>query len=271
MSASAKSPPPNLLTISNTKLACCLAWLGFHWQPRLIIDTNRDNEPQWRFHFWGPTLRPEFSGIDLEQTIRAWESGGMEKSDPMHPLSVTMSAMHNYDRLLEAIHGGVEIRLKAAAGGRLTRYHRGPELEGMKLRLRVPCTDLALVAAMGLVGVPVLAIDGPKGAKRFHLAEMGYVIQDATGSDRAYRADDLMMRSPTLEWPHRLAMEDREPMHPLVLGYGALAARAEMKRYLQRMQPDLKIREGGMTALIHCNYTGRVMDRITDRFGVAPI
>lgn len=271
MSAPAKKPSPNLLTIGNTKLACCIAWLGFQWQPRLVIDVQRDNREVWQFHFWGRSQRPEFADLNLEEITVQWESGKLEKQQPMHPLCVMMAAQHNYDRLLTMMHGGDEMRLRSVAGGRMTRYHPGPELEAMKLRLRVPCEDLALAAAAGLAGVPVLAIDGPPGRRRFWLAEMGYSLKNAEGADVVYHIDDLARRAPTREWPRRLALEDRDPMHPVVIGYGALEARAEMKRILEATKPDLKHRDGEMVALVHCNYTGRVMDRITDRFGIAPI
>jgi hypothetical protein len=270
MSASNQRPPPNLLTLSNTKLAACFARLGFSWQAKLTIDVARNNREEWKFHFWGKSQLPEFAHLDLEHCIRAWESQALVRSDPMHPLCIMMAAHHNYDRMLDMIHGA-EMRLRSAAGGCMTRYHPGPELEAMKARPRVPCHDLALAAAAGLAGVPVLGIDGAQGARRFWLAEMGYVLKDAKGAEVVYRADDILRRSPTPQWPHRLAWQDRDPMHMIVLGYAALDARAQMKSYLMRLKPDLKHRDGEMIALVSSDFTGRVMDRITARFGVAPI
>lgn len=260
----------NTLAVSNTKLAACMAALGFPSDCDPAEDVSTSKKVR-EFMFKARSVRPEFAHLSV-QIARWHQSGVLEKREPMHPLCVMMRAMHNYDRMID-IHKGVVMNLRSTPDERMTVYRRcsQPDPRSNFSAQRVEVTDMALAAALAGVGIPVLAFDGPEGARRYWVPQNGYAVRDEKGQVHLEDAAALIRRAPTSQDPRRLALEVTSPMHPVVLAYDALNARAVLKKLLNRRAPLLHVKASGLQALITANHTGRVIDQLTERFGCPPI
>lgn len=261
---------PNCVAITNTKLAACMAALGFPWKVEPIHHAS-SGQLVTQFMFGGPSVRPQFARY-AASIARQHEAGALQKQDSAHPLCIMMRAQHNYDRLLDA-HKGTPMRLKSEAGGRITAYYPGPENivfsdPGME---KVETEDLALAAALGLVGLPVIRITGTSPLHRYILPRVGYVVLRPDGSQGLEDAQELMARAPTAKDPLRLAIELRDPLHPVTLGYDALHARVKLKTLLGKTTPLLLLQDGNLQALVTMDATGRVMKRAEEHFKSPPI
>lgn len=279
MSQPRHSTPANQLSVSNTKLAACLAALGFQCDCKPLMDVATEKTVR-EFRFTGlhdSQRRPQFAHLKIT-CAKHWTDGTLEASEPMHPLCVMMRAMHNYDRMLD-MHRGLVMNLRATAlidpakpdqGGRMTIYKRAAQLD--------PRThfspeifhseDLQLVAALAGLGIPVLSFSGQDGARVYTLPRHGYTLTRADGTHYLEDAPQLCRRSPTAADPRRLALEDTDPLHPLVLAYDALEARSVLKKLLQRRAPNLHLQDDNLHAIITGNTTGRVMDILKARYGI---
>ena len=273
------STPANQLSVSNTKLAACLAALGFQSNCKPLMDVATEKTVR-EFRFTGVhdrERRPQFASLSIT-CAKHWTDGTLEQIEPMHPLCVMMRAMHNYDRLLD-MHRDVVMNLRSAAlldpqhpekGGRMTVYKRGSQpdprsnFSAETLRL----DDLQLVAALAGVGIPVLSLEGAEGSRIYTVPRYGYALAREDGTHCLVDAMELSLRAPTPQDPRRLALEDTDPLHPVVLAYDALTARSVLKKLLQRRRPNLHIQDGGMSAILTSQHTGRVMDILSQRYGL---
>lgn len=261
---------PNAVAVSNTKLAACMAALGFPWKVE-PIQHGGSGRLITQFMFSGCSVRPQFARYDAA-IARQHDSGALQQREPMHPLCVMMRAQRNYDRLLDA-QKGTPIRLKSTAGGQMTGYAPGPEnqmFQDPKLEL-VETDDLALAAALGGVGLPVIRIEGAAPRRRYILPRVGYVTLRADGTQKLEDARVLAARAPTAQDPLRLAIEVADALHPVTLSYDALHARAILKSLLGKTTPLLLLQDGGLQALVSMNASGRVMDRATAHFKAPPV
>jgi hypothetical protein len=267
----------NAVQISNTKLAACLVALGFPPELDWLHDVPEKGEGKTvcEFRFRSGSIRPEFARLS-PSAAADWQSGALETADPMHPLCVMMRAQHNYDRLLEMQRGETMnlrstamIRIGEQDLPRMTIYRPGSQLDPARNFSAefVPEDDLALAAALGGVGLPVRSVDGSAGSRRYWLPRHGYIIHDDKGKPLVSDAVPLLQRAPTPADPRRLALEDTAPLHPVVLAYDALNARAALMKLLDQRSPKLHIRHGRFEILVTADHTGRVMDEIATRIG----
>lgn len=261
--------PANAVSISNTKLAASLAALGFPCDCKPLHDVTSGKNVR-EFLFQARSIRPGYTHLHIS-IAKAWETGSLPASDPMHPLCVMMRAQHNYDRIID-MHKGAIMNLRSVAAGRMTEYRRGPALDPDSQFIgRVPCDDLALAAALGGVGIPVRDFDGPEGSRRYWLPRHGYGIQKADGQMILEDAGQLIRRSPTEADPLRLALELTDAAHPVVLGYDALHSRIVLRDLLLGRDPFLHIRSGRHHVILSADHTGRAMDQVTARIGAPPV
>lgn len=263
----------NAVCVKNTQLAASLAALGFPCDCKPLVDVDTEKTAR-EFLFQSRSLRPEFAHLSI-QIAKQWSDGTLARSDPMHPLCVMMHAQHNYNRILDMHHGAI-MNLRGTAGGRLTIYRRDTQLDPLTKfavkdqsghDIRLECPDLALAAALGLVGLPVLDFDGNEGSRRYWLPRHGYTILTAEGQRRLEDAAQLARRAPTAADERRLALEVTDPLHPVCLGYDALVSRAALKKLLETRDPFLHIRSGGNEVIVSAAHTGRVMDEVAQRIG----
>lgn len=256
--------------VSNTKLAASMLALGFPFTAELVQPSRSGAKLHTQFLFKGLSLRPEYAALQVTCALQ-WESGDLDKKEPMHPLCIMMRAHENYDRLLDWQNQGIPHSLRSVAGNQMHVYRRGTvqSFPGGQL----PLDDLALVAALGGVGIPVIQITGSPGMHLYTVPQFGYA---RTGLDGGLIEEDAMRladRAPTPADPLRLQIEDTDPTHPVVLMYDALHCRALLKKALSTTTPLLLIQEEGSTlqALITMNASGRVMRRVDQHFKSPPI
>lgn len=270
---------PGSLAVTNTKLAACFAALGFNYSVTSVQPEN-GGPLRVQFLFSGRSSRPEFAQTVMIGHGRAFLDGKLEKIQPMHPLCVMMRGQNNYDRLTDAGRGAA-IRLVGVAGGCMTSYQHGPLDQDFLVDdlATVPVDDLALAAALGGVGLPLVALEGPQGSHRYHIARFGYAIEgDATSPHESLRmprqedASHLVRRLPTAADPLRLALEVTHPTHPVCLIYDALFQRAKLKRMLENATPLLMMQgTGKLQALVSMNATGRIMEKATAHLKAPPV
>jgi hypothetical protein len=266
----------NCVAINNTKLVASLDSLGFHsdCSPAENITTGKTVR---EFMVKPRSFDPVFAGLDIS-IARAWEASTL---DAMHPLSVAMRAQHNYDRIIDMHHGAVmNLRstalldpLKPERGGQATLYKRAtqPDPRSHFSAETFTLTNLALVAALAAVGIPVLSFEGVEGQRRYTLPRFGYALARADGTTYLEQGDNALFAvQPTSTDPWALAIAEIDPRHPVAIGYNAIRSRIRLRELLRKKAPHLHIQEAGLQALVTANHTGRVADQLAKRFG-APV
>lgn len=108
------------------------------------------------------------------------KSGKLEAKDPAHEALTALRAMHNREARLDFLNKGVFMRLVQVPRTMLWQYVPGdtglPGRAGAKELIET--ADGKLVDALALVGVPLLAIDGPRGDHRYFLPRYGHPRPD---------------------------------------------------------------------------------------------
>lgn len=276
---------PRTLQITDTRVAACFRALGFKYRSSVTIH-ERTNKAHTQFLFELQSLR--FPDLQAQSLHARWISGELRAKEPMHLLCVMMAAQHNYDRLLVLQKESKPQRLVEVpdSGGRLMQYQAGPE--SMAMEHLMPLDDLRLSASLGVLGIPVLAIQGNEQRRHLYmLAPMGHAVRLDDGRWHQHKTAPLIVRAPTLQDPLRLRLEDTQPLHPLCIAYDALYNRSELKKELERKDGmSLMIDEathrltgdGSKTevlsakqALISINAPGFVMDQVTAHMKAPPI
>lgn len=102
-------------------------------------------------------------------------NGKLEAKDPSHEALTALRAMHNRERLLDFQNKGVFIRLAPVPNTALWQYVPGdsglPGQQGTKELIET--SDMKMVCALALVGVPLLSMDGRPGHHRYFLPRYG--------------------------------------------------------------------------------------------------
>jgi hypothetical protein len=261
---------PVVVSVSNSKLASSLLALGFAFTAELVQSDKPGAALHTQFLFRGKSQRPEYQHISLT-CVGLWESGTLDKTEPMHPLCIMMRADENYDRLQDWQQKGIQHSLRAVADNQMLIYRRGP-LRDFQVE-HFPLTDFALAACLGGVGIPVTKIEGEPGSRVYTLPRFGYARARPDGSLMLEDGLELIRRAPTATDPLRLRLEDTDPTHPVVRMYDKLNCRALLREKLLTTTPLLLIQEEGTTrqALITMNSAGRVMKRVDNHFKSPPI
>lgn len=286
-----QSPVPSAVSpftqvVTDLKLAACYRGLGFPYEADGVIHATT-GKLRVQFRFQLASLR--FPTLNLSDLHPRWLSGELSVKDPMHVLCVMMAAQHNYDMLIKAEKEQCSLRLvkHPQAGEHLMIYETGQESPALTLGQHFhEVADQRLAAALGLVGLPVIRIDSNGVRHIFTLPNYGHPVLTGTGEMHAYDLRTLVLRAPTKDDPLRLALEDTQPLHPVVIGYDALYNRTELKRELSAMkaqrlidQPGQRLHGGGFVgerlavkqALVDVNAPGYVMDHVTRHMGSPPI
>lgn len=279
--ATQEAAKANAVACSNTKLVACMDSLGFpsDCQPAQNITSGKTVR---EFMIQPRSLDPVFAHLRVD-IARRYETGELEATEPMHPLCVAMCGQHNYDRLQDMQKQGAVMNLRTTAlidplkpekGGRMTKYKRcsQPDPRSHFSPETVERSNLMLVAALGGIGIPVLSYDGPEGDRRYVLPRFGYALHREDGT--AYLEDaasPMFELAPTPQDPWSLAICGIDPLHPVSLVYNALRSRVKLRELLGRKAPRLHIQSGTLQAMLTAKFTGRVMEQLTERFGVPPL
>lgn len=275
---------PRTQIVTDLKLAACYRGLGFRYEADSVLH-GRSGKLRVQFRFQLTSLR--FPTLDLSVIHRQWLSGELASKDPMHVLGVMMTAQHNYDMLIKAQKEQCSLRLVECAGGMLMKYEVGTEQASiLQSGMSINEPDMRLAAAVALVGLPVLRMPHNGKQHTFDLPIVAHPVRLSTGQWHLHDVRPLIQRAPTKDDPLRLALEDQQPLHPVVFAYDALFNRTELKRELSSAQahrlidaPGQRLTGHGLTgerlavkqALVDLNPPGYVMDHVTAHFGSPPI
>lgn len=264
----------NAVTVTQTQLAASLWSLGFPFKGDLVQPDRPNQRLHTQFIFWGPSVRPEFAHLNLAQIINDWEEGKLDREEPLHPLAIRMRAQHNYNAVLKMIHESRSYRLCSVGGGRLFVYREGQETASMMGSKSLGLTDLPLIAALGLIGLPVVKVVGSPGHSHFYLPLKGYQRLLPTGERVQEDLKEITCLAPTAAEPFRLRLEDIDPLHPLIQGVEALNFRIDLKKRLESRAPArlMEDPEGGpRQAMLSINASGRVMAEVGKHFRAPPV
>lgn len=211
-----------------------------------------------RFHLALTSLDRAYDTSKIRAHFR---SGKLEDRTPDHPFLTGMRSLQNRRTLHDTLKTGARYQLVKVPRTELWQYvPGGPGLPGTHGLLDViETTDLRIVAALGVIGIPLLAITGSAPHHRFYLPRYG-----------APRADSI----PPMDGVHLLAswrrnMEEIPWEHPF-----AQAARTQHNhaRLLHAIQQDtemvllIKPRSGWKSALIAADATPAAFDKVKHHF-----
>lgn len=252
-------------------LAAGLGMLGFPIRVEVVVDDpeRRSGQELRQFHI-GPLSAT--TGLERGVLVRAFMSGELEREDPLHPLLQVVRARACYGAILDAQNRGRRIRLVGTPGSYASVYTDGQELPRLVVQEEcIETDDLALAAALGTVGIPVIRITG-SGRHVYTLPNRGHLLRRWPDDEAVpmvqHVAALLARRQPGSKYELALAAED--PLHPLVSAYHGLDACAQLKRALAHAPRAVMLRPPGTcrTALVGLNAEGRVMDRVMRHFKV---
>ena len=189
--------------------------------------------------------------------------------DPHHVMSVCTRAHRNYDALLRWQKEGDQQRLHSVGDLSAYRYQAGsPPPANGSLRY---IDHLQLAAALAEIGFQVHNILGGDRARTYGLPLLGLPMIDSAGHSLRYHLFTVERLAPTQDDPRRLALEESQPMHPLVIAYNALRCRALLKKQIDTAHAKLLIEDSGRQALINLNATGHTMDHVAAHFKAPPV
>lgn len=256
---------PNTTTVSDHRLGAALAFLGF---PCSWTATVHESTRQKHIQFFFERQSIRFTGLpDLDTLLTQWRADSLPVH---HVLSVAMRAHRNYDAVLRWQKTGDTQLLRSVADARAWAYADGP-LPLYDAQTVRQCDHLVLAAALAEIGFQIFRITGADRAHTYWLSAIGHRMHDSAGQFLAYDLATVTRLAPTADDPRRLALEDPQPMHPLVISYNTLRCRALIKKQIDAECARLLIEEDVRQALIHTNASGRVMDHVAAHFKAPPV
>jgi hypothetical protein len=197
------------------------------------------------------------NGIYRTKKIKdRYEKGELQRDEPGHHLLDGLAGMHNRERILDATEKGKFIRLAKVENVDRTVYVDSdsgfPGITGQQAVFRTG--DLKLVAALGRVGVPILAVEGPQGSRRYLLPMQWECFgkpTDVGAFVKAYREKTL---------------KDLE--HPFFYALGGLQARERLLDALRDEVELVLIRKPGSSksAFISPEINGKGLDKMRNFF-----
>lgn len=236
-------------------LAACLGALGMPVRTDVVLD-ERTGQELVTFYVG---LQSLWNELVTETLLQGWHSGRLEQADPLHPFLCGLRASHNASLLACSLRN--KLRLERVAGDHATVYVEGEELLALRESPEVVETpDPALVAALGVVGIPLIAAEGG----RFRLPRFGHVLKNAVGEWQPYDALGLVSRL------RDDSLERDEPQHPLVSAYNARAVHAQLQRHLRATSRRVLLRKprSMRAAFIAEEASPDLLDRVRRHFRI---
>jgi hypothetical protein len=242
------------ITTVDTKLAAAFGTLGMPIRVRNTFDELSGNEIV-RFQVGLQNVEGTMQTKHLRACLK---NGSIEAKQPAHPFLTILRAYKNRDMVLDCANKGTRIRLAPVPGTRLFQYLPGDSgLPGITPGIAVIRTgDLKMVAALGIVGLGLLRIEGDNGS-RIYTVQAQAIVQgqpvDAADLLRAWRAD---MES--IPWEHPFAQAAR-----------GLYNRERLLDAVRRSSRSILIRKKKTirSAVIAENATEAAWDEVADFFG----
>lgn len=258
---------------NSLKIAATFAGLGF----RVVIDETVIIElDSWR------NLRFEVSDTSItnpqlphrDHLYRGWRENTLIQLDNDHPFLCGMFACHNMECLMNFQAQGTAHALRLVTGSPLYRYELGQEDPRLKLaELKHATVDLPLAAAVGLIGLPVTALDGTPPRRRYlfpDLAKGGQTSVSAeVGNAGALPSISQLFARITPGKPN-LQLGLTHPQHPVIHGYNATYAYARLQSEVKQIKKRLLLKDpySDRRALITETPTPALEDEVARHFRV---
>jgi hypothetical protein len=207
----------------------------------------------------------QWLALERDPLREAHLTGELLKADPLHPFLQALRAARNYDVLLDVQKTGSRVRLTPAAQG---AWHYEPGEEDARLRLMPgPRTnDLPLAAACGVVGIPVVDIEGEQGRRLYRLAARG--LRSIELPQPEWETLHLIRRQ--MPGKPALALEQSEPQHPLCLAYQGAYSYAALLAHCKRLARNVLIKDphSRRRALIPENPSADLLEDVRRHFKI---
>jgi len=264
----------NVLHVTDTRIASSLLGLGFAGE--LFVTINAETrENQYEVQFRTPSTR--WPLLNPHHLVNHWrqskflEPMALSKddelpADPMHVMAVAMRAQMAMDAILKAQAEGSNVRIEPV-NKELHAYNAITSKfsnEGIRERI----TELSLAASLTQLGFDI-RITGSPGSHAYLLPMVGDMVRFTDGNVSRYILKDLIRKTNVTT----LALEVIESMHPLVIAYDAMQARASLKKEINRASANLLINAGDGSqkqALITLNAKAHVKQAVERHLKAAP-
>jgi len=179
----------------DTRLAASLGTLGVPIRLDSMID-ERTGRSQTTFYLGVSSADGGVFVPNTKALKDRYEKKELDTEEPEHPLLDCLRGMYNWSMILDAVNKGRRIRLARVPGTSRTIYVDSdsgfPGVEGHGGLLRTG--DVKMVAALGVVGVPILRVEGARGSRKFTLPCVGMKVGGEPARDagllmKQYRED----------------------------------------------------------------------------------
>ena len=221
---------------NSIKIAAAFGGLGFKITSSMteIIELKQFQNLRF-FVSDNSLLRPDLPHRD--DLYRGWMEGTLVKMDNEHPFICGMHACHSLDALQIYQARGTSYALKLVAGTPLYRYEEGEEDSRLKLAPTAhSIVDLPLAAAVSLVGLPVISIEGEAPRRRYLLPDQ--TLNDLLmGPQPGLAVRDLLARKEPGRLPLKLGLT--LPQHCVVQGYNVARTYARLQADIRKMKKNL--------------------------------
>jgi hypothetical protein len=227
---------------NNHKIAAAFAGLGF----RVVINETQIVElNSWK------NLRFEVSDTSLhhpnlphrDDLYRGWMEGTLAVLDNDHPFLCGIHACHNMECLMKLQATQESFALQLVKGSPLYRYETGVEDPRLALaEIKHATVDLPLAAAVGLVGLPVINIDGAPPRRRYLFPDLTHSAFGIPHSSFPPLPVASLFQRIEAGRPN-LALGLTHPQHPVIHGYNATYAYADLLSKIKPLKRRILIKD----------------------------
>lgn len=208
----------------------------------------------------------QWLALERDPLREAYATGELAKADPLHPFLQAVRAAHNYAVLLGVQKTGARVRLAPVPGAQAWHYEPGEEDARLRLLPGPRTNDLPLVAACGVVGIPVVDIEGEDGRRFYRLAVRG--LRSVELPQPEWETVRLIRR----QEPGKpaLALEQSEPQHPLCTAYQGAYSYAVLLAHCKRLTRNVLIKDphSRRRALIPENPSADLLEDVRRHFKI---
>jgi len=252
---------------NSTKVAATFGGLGFKITSNLTEIIELKSFQNLRFFVSDTSLlRPQLPTRD--DLYRGWMEDSLMRLDPTHPFICGMFGCHNMDALVDYQSKGTSYQLQLASETPLYRYQPGTEDSRLKLAPAAHAiVDLPLAAAVALIGLPVIDVEGEAPRRRYLLPDQtlpGLLISPSP----PLPVSAMIARKEPGRLPLQLGLT--QPHHPVVQGYNVTRTYARLLKDINGLKKRLLIKDpySSRRALIPENPSLQLEDEVRQHFRI---
>ena len=227
----------------NTALAAAFGACGFPIRTTETEIVELRHSIKTRF-FIGETS--QWLKLDRQGLHESYASGKLLKADPLHPFLQALRAAHNYSCILTMQHQAQRFRLARVVGSDSSvsvdawQYQLGEEDARLRFHRGPRTNDLPLVAAMGVIGTPVIDFEGEPGRRLYVLPAYGLRCVDLPSAFPEWHTAQLIRRA--VPGKPTLALEISNPQHPLCHAYQGAYTNAVLIAHCKKLARNVLLK-----------------------------